>query len=86
MLRKIATGVFVFCLTAWCGLALVLCMTIIAHGLGGVGAKLLHLAGSTGETGGQSWSLVAWRLLGLLVITVAAAYFRRSQRANLANS
>jgi hypothetical protein len=86
MLRKIATGVFVLCLTAWCGLALVLCMTIIGHGLGGVGPKLLHLAGNTGEIGGQSCNLVVWRLLGLLVITVAAGYFRRSQRPKLANS
>jgi len=47
MLRKIATGVFVLCLTAWCGLALVLCMTIIGHGFSNVGPKLLHLAGTT---------------------------------------
>ena len=46
MLRKITTGVFVLCLAAWCGLALVICMTIIGHGLSAVGPKLLHLAGT----------------------------------------
>ena len=77
MLRKIATGVFVLCLTAWCGLALVLCMTIIGHGFSNVGPELLHLAGTTNEFGVQSWSLVVWRLLGLLCITIVAGYFRR---------
>jgi hypothetical protein len=77
MLKKIATGVFVVCLTAWCGFALVLCMTIIGHGFSSVGPKLLHLAGATSEIGVQSWSLVVWRLLGLFCITMVAAYFRR---------
>jgi hypothetical protein len=45
MLRRIATVVFGICLTAWCGFALVLCMTIIRHGFSSVGPKLLHLAG-----------------------------------------
>jgi hypothetical protein len=76
MLRKITTGVFVLCLAAWCGLALVICMTIIGHGLSAVGPKLLHLAGTTNEFGVQSWSLVVWRLLGLLCMTIVAGYFR----------
>ena len=77
MLRKIAAGVFVVCLTAWCGFALVLCMAIIGHGFSSVGPKLLHLAGATSEIGVQSWSLVVWRLLGLFCITIVAGYFRR---------
>jgi len=77
MLRKIATGVFLTCLMAWCGFALVLCMTIIGHGFHSVGPKLLHLAGATSEFGVQSWSLVVWRIVGLFFITIVAGYFRR---------
>lgn len=80
MLRKITTSVFVLCITAWCGLALVACMTLVGHGLSAVGPKLLHLAGTTNEFGVQSWSLVIWRLLLLLCITFAAGYFRRLTR------
>jgi hypothetical protein len=83
MSRKIATGVFVICLTAWCGFALVLCMTIIGHGFSSVGPKLLHLGGATSEFGVQSWSPVVWRLLGLFFITIAAGYFRRPKRSKL---
>ena len=83
MLRKIATGVLVLCLTAWCGLAIVLCMSIIGQGWSGVGPKLLHLVGSTNEFGVQSWNLVIWRLVGLLVITLAAGYFYRSKKPKL---
>ena len=83
MLRKIATVVFVICLTAWCGFALVLCMTIIGHGFNSVGPKLLHLAGATGEFGVQSWSLVVRRLLGLFFVTMAAGYFRRPKGSKL---
>ena len=84
MLRKIGTGVFVLCLTAWCGLALVLCMTIIGHGFSSVGPKLLHVAGTTNEFGVESWSLVLWRLLELLLITIAAGYFHWSKRSKIA--
>ena len=86
MLRKIATGVFVICLTAWCGFALVLCMTIVGHGFSSVGPKLLHLAGATSEFGVQSWSLVVWRFLGLLFITIVAGYFRRPKRSKAGGS
>ena len=85
MIRKIATAIFVFCLAAWCGFALVLCTTIIGHGFGGVGPKLLHLAGTTRELGVQSWSLVVWRLLGLFLITIAAGYFRRPRQQTTLN-
>jgi hypothetical protein len=80
MLRKIATCVFVICLTAWCGFALVLCMTITAHGFSSVGPKLLHLARETSEFGAPSWSMVVYRLLGLFFITIVAGYFRRPKR------
>jgi hypothetical protein len=83
MLRKIATGVFVICLTAWCGLALVLSMTIIGSGFSAVGPKLLHLAGATSEFGVQSWSMVFWRLLGILLVTIVSGYFRRDKRPRL---
>ncbi len=86
MLRKIAAGVFVICLAAWCGVALVLCMTTIGSGLSAVGPKLLHLAGNTNELGAQSWSLVVWRFLGLLLVTIAAGYIRRPRRPTLAHS
>jgi hypothetical protein len=85
MLRKIATGIFVLCLAAWCGFALVLCMTIIGQGWSGVGPKLLHLAGNGSELGVQSWSLVVWRLLGLLSITIAAGYFHLANRHKLSS-
>jgi hypothetical protein len=84
MLRRIATVVFGICLTAWCGFALVLCMTIIGHGFSSVGPKLLHSAGATSEFGVQSWSLVVWGLLGLFFITIVAGYFRRPKRSKLA--
>jgi uncharacterized BrkB/YihY/UPF0761 family membrane protein len=80
MLRKIATGVYVICLSAWLCFALLLCMTIIGHGWGAVGPKLLHLAGNTNELGVQSWRFVVWRFLGLLCITIVAWYFRRGPR------
>jgi len=83
MLRKIATGVFVLCLTVWCGFALLLCMTIIGRGSRNVGPRLLHLAGNASEFGVPSWSLVVWRFLGLLLITVAAGYFRHGTRPKL---
>lgn len=86
MLRKIATGFFVFCLAGWCCLAVVLCMTIIGQGWSGVGPKLLHLAGNASELGVQSWSLVVWRLLGLLAVTVAAGYFRRPRHSKPSNA
>jgi hypothetical protein len=79
MLRMIATSVFILCLTAWCGLALVLSMTIIGHGFSSVGPKLLHLAGTTNQFGVLSSSLVVWRVLGLFFITIAAGYFRQSR-------
>ncbi len=73
MLRKIATGVYVICLAAWLGLALLLCMTIIGHGWSAVGPKVLHLAGNTNEFGiHSSWSLAFWRFLGLLSVTIVA--------------
>jgi len=77
-------GVFVLCLTAWSGLALVLLMTIIGHGFSEVGPKLLHLAGRTNEFGVELWSLVVWRLLGLLAITIAAGYLHLVPRSKLA--
>jgi len=80
MLRGIATGVLVLCLTAWVGLALNLCIAA-SHGLDGVEAKLLHLLGGTSQFGVQSWSAVSWRLAGLLLLTAAAGYVRRSRRA-----
>ena len=83
MFRKIATGIFVLCLTAWCGLALVLCMTIVGHGFNSVGPKLLHIAGTTSGFGVESSSLAVWRLLGLLAITLVAGYFHRSKRDKL---
>jgi hypothetical protein len=85
MSRRIANGVFVICLAAWCCLALILYMTIIGQGISGVGPKLLHLAGATSQLGVQSSSLVVWRLLGLLFITIAAGYFRRHKRHKLSN-
>jgi hypothetical protein len=81
MLRKTATVVFVICLTAWCGFALVLCMTIIGQGFSTVGPKLLHIAGATSDFGVQSWSLVGWRFLGLFFITIVAGYFHRRKRS-----
>jgi hypothetical protein len=85
MLRKIATGVYVICLAAWLCLALLLGMTIIGHGWSAIAPKLLHLAGNTNEFGVQSWSLVVWKFLGLLAITIAAGYFRWARRPKLAN-
>jgi hypothetical protein len=85
MFRKIATGIFVICLAAWCGFALVLCMTIIGHGFSGVGPKLLHLAGATSEFGLQSWSLVIWRLIALFFMTIVAGYLRRPKRSKLSH-
>jgi hypothetical protein len=82
MLGKIATDVFVGCLAAWFGFALVVCMTIIGQGFSGVGPKLLHLAGGTSQLGLLSGNLVVWRLLGLLLITISAGYFRRPKRAS----
>jgi hypothetical protein len=80
MLRKIATGIYVLCLAAWFCLALLLCITMIGHGWSAVGSKLLHVAGNTNEFGVESWSLVVWRFLGLLAITIAAGYFRGARR------
>ena len=48
VLRKIATGVLVLCLTAWVGLALNLCIAVAGQGFSGIAPKLLHLAGNTG--------------------------------------
>lgn len=81
MLRKIATVVLVLCLTAWVGIALNLCIAMVAQGPSGVGPKLLHLLGNTSEFGVQSWSLVGWRLSGLLLVTVLAWYVRRFRAA-----
>jgi len=86
MLRKIATAILVLCLTAWGGLALVFCMTIIGNGFSGVGPKLLHLAGTTRDFAVQSWSVVIWRLLGLFSITIVAGYFSRPKRSKLITS
>jgi hypothetical protein len=75
MLRKIATWVLVLCLTIWCGLALNICIAIISSGFNGVVPKVLHLFGRKNQLGLVSGDLVVWRLLGLLVITIGAAYF-----------
>ena len=83
MLRRIASGVFVICLAAWCGLALVLCMALVERGFSGIGPKLLHLAGRTTDFGVHSWSMVVWRLLGLFFITTVARYFRRPKRCKV---
>jgi uncharacterized membrane protein YbhN (UPF0104 family) len=79
-----ATGMLVLCLTAWVGLAVNLCIAA-PQGLGGVEAKLLHLLGGTNQFGAQSWSAVIWHLGGLLLLTAAAGYFRRSRRADPIN-
>jgi hypothetical protein len=77
MLRSIANVVFAFCLTAWIGFALVICMTIATDGFGGVWPKLLHVAGSTNQLGMSSGRNVILTLFGLLVVTLLAAYARR---------
>jgi hypothetical protein len=81
MLRFVANMVFVFCLTAWTILALLICMTVVEHGFGEVGRKLIHVFGGTNQLGIQSGSAAIWRLLGLLLITLLAAYVRRAGRS-----
>jgi hypothetical protein len=80
MLRRIADLVFAICLASWLMLGLLLCMTVVSQGWGGIGPKLIHVAGSTNNLGVQSVNLVVWRLAGLLAITVGAGYFWWSQR------
>jgi hypothetical protein len=86
MLRRIANVVFLICIAWWCLLALVLCMTIISQGWNGVASKLLHLARNSRNFPIQSWSLVVWRLLALLVITTGTGYFGRPKRRETANA
>jgi hypothetical protein len=79
MLRRFADLIFAICLAPWVLLAVLLCMTVVSQGWGGVVAKLIHMAGFSNDLGVQSGSLAAWRLGVLLSITFVAAYFRWSQ-------
>jgi len=80
MLRRFADLVFAICLAPWLMLALLLCMTIVSQGWGGVVPKLIHVAGFPNNFGVQSGRMVVWRLLGLLGITLGAATFWWSQQ------
>jgi hypothetical protein len=81
MLRHVANVVFVLCLTAWASLALLICVTVGEHGFGEVGRKLIHVVGRTNQLGVQSGSIVIWRLLGILLVTLLAGSFRRARRS-----
>lgn len=80
MLRRLADLVLSICLASWLMLALLLCMTIVSQGWGGVVPKLVHVAGFTDDLGVQSGNLAIRRVLGLLAITLAASFWRWSQR------
>jgi hypothetical protein len=80
-MRYVANTVFVLCLTAWTSLGLVIGMTVVEHGFGEVGRKLIHVLGRTDQLGVQSSGLVTWRLLELLVITFLAGYLRRPRHS-----
>lgn len=80
MLRRITDLVFAICLAGWFLLLLLLCMTIVSQGWSGVVPKLMHVAGFTSNLGVQSWGLVAWRLVALLVITLGVGSFRWYER------
>jgi len=86
MLRRIAFGVFVLCLTFWCLLALVLCMTFLTQGWSGIVPKLIHLAGMTPDYHDRSLSFVTSRLVGLLVVTIGTGYFARFKQPVVDNS
>jgi hypothetical protein len=81
MLRSMANVVFAFCLTAWIGLALVICMAIATDGFGGIWPKLLHVAGSPNQLGMSSGRNMILTLFGLLLVTLLAAYARRVRRS-----
>jgi hypothetical protein len=78
MLRFAANVVFILCLVVWCSFVLVICMSVIEHGIGGITPELIHLFGRTNQLGVLSSSIMIWRMFGLLLVTLLTAYARRS--------
>jgi hypothetical protein len=83
MLRSIATVIFAICLTAWSGLALLLCITLFQYGLGAIPGKVAHVFGTTNQLTAPSMGLAMWRMVGLFVVTLLVAYIRRSRHSNV---
>jgi hypothetical protein len=62
MLRFAANVVFILCLVVWCSFVLVICMSVIEHGIGGITPELIHLFGRTNQLGVLSSSIMIWRM------------------------